>query len=501
MNQSSHGNCQIPPCLLVASPSGVRAGSRQPGRRGLRGWGLGRRADRCPRGRGRRGAGRHAAHAGSQGLELDLDPQANSRAFNAIFFFHYPQVPSSLLAGLEIFFLVIFSAEFLIKFYAYRLALLVDPWSYVDVIAIAVPIFTLSAGQSSRGQAASVLRVFRLFKLLRLVRLVRLFRQLYIIVAGFWSAMKPLMWTSFLLFVLSYTVAILLTMTVGHNDELYSDFHVDCEEAIGPEACDPFVDRRRFFGTIARSMFSLFQVMTGDSWTSIARPVVEGPQPHMLLVFLPFIFLTTFGLLNILIGVLCEHAALVEAEDVAREERIRADAEALAEELALREVFELVDSDGNGAATAAELLHAFETVEGADALRRGKLQGEQLVEIGELISALDGLQVRHMEASQLPDDAGGISFEQFFGIVTRIRTVAQARDAVSSYLGVTKLGFQQKLMRDELLRVRRSQTDTERVAFGIVGDQEQVISQLDELIARRCKGLDCCPRSTADDHG
>jgi voltage-gated sodium channel len=59
-----------------------------------------------------------------------------------------------------------------------------------------------------------------------------------------------------------------------------------------------------WFGSIGTSLFSLFQIMTLESWSSaIARPVMEG-YPFAWAFFVPFILLTTFAALNLLIGVI-----------------------------------------------------------------------------------------------------------------------------------------------------------------------------------------------------
>merc|ERR1719171_2975420 len=73
-------------------------------------------------------------------------------------------------------------------------------------------------------------------------------------------------------------------------------------------------DQYRFFGSTIRTMLTLFQIFTLDGWSSVVRPVVEQGMPMMLPVFILFIFLTTFGLLNLLIGVIVEHTTQMAKE-------------------------------------------------------------------------------------------------------------------------------------------------------------------------------------------
>ena len=61
------------------------------------------------------------------------------------------------------------------------------------------------------------------------------------------------------------------------------------------------------FGSVVRSIYTFFQVLTLESWSMVvARPVLEV-NPGLVLVFVLFLFLTTFGLLNIIVGVIVEN--------------------------------------------------------------------------------------------------------------------------------------------------------------------------------------------------
>jgi len=59
-----------------------------------------------------------------------------------------------------------------------------------------------------------------------------------------------------------------------------------------------------WFGTLGRSLYSLFQIMTLESWSmGIVRPVmIEFPTAWVF--FVPFIIITAFSVLNLFIGLL-----------------------------------------------------------------------------------------------------------------------------------------------------------------------------------------------------
>ena len=61
-----------------------------------------------------------------------------------------------------------------------------------------------------------------------------------------------------------------------------------------------------WFGTIGASMFTLFQIMTLESWSmGIVRPVLEL-FPMAWTFFIPFILITSFTVLNLFIGIMVD---------------------------------------------------------------------------------------------------------------------------------------------------------------------------------------------------
>src|SRR5690606_2154296 len=59
-----------------------------------------------------------------------------------------------------------------------------------------------------------------------------------------------------------------------------------------------------WFGHLGASLYTLFQVMTLESWSmGIARPVMER-YPYAWLFFMPFILVATFTMLNLFIAII-----------------------------------------------------------------------------------------------------------------------------------------------------------------------------------------------------
>jgi len=79
------------------------------------------------------------------------------------------------------------------------------------------------------------------------------------------------------------------------------------------------------FGTVARSMYSLFELLTLENWQLVGRPLVSE-QPAMALFFFVYIMIFTFGFLNMVVAVVVErtmaHARLLDSvsTDVLRQQ-------------------------------------------------------------------------------------------------------------------------------------------------------------------------------------
>ena len=69
-----------------------------------------------------------------------------------------------------------------------------------------------------------------------------------------------------------------------------------------------------WFGSVGASMYSLFQVMTLESWSmGIVRPVMEQ-HPLAWLFFVPFIIVTSFAVLNLFIALIVNSMQSMQSE-------------------------------------------------------------------------------------------------------------------------------------------------------------------------------------------
>ena len=176
--------------------------------------------------------------------------------------------------------LVFFCAELLLKLYAFGLRFFRDPWNWFDTIIVGVALMPSSG-------SLSVLRALRILRLLRVISAAPRLRR---VVEGFIQALPGMASVFLLMGLIFYIGAVMATKMFG-----------------GPcPACTPdeAANFQEWFGTVGSSAYSLFQIMTLESWSmGIVRPVMEV-YDWAWAFFVPFIMITTFAVVNLLVGLI-----------------------------------------------------------------------------------------------------------------------------------------------------------------------------------------------------
>jgi len=190
--------------------------------------------------------------------------------------------------------LAVFVVELGLKIFATGPRFVRSGWNVFDFLVVAI---ALVPG----AQSLSVLRGLRILRVLRVVSAAPSLRR---VVEGFLNALPGMGSVMLLMSMLFYIGAVLAT-------ELFGD------------------DFDEWFGTIGRSAYSLFQIMTLESWSmGIVRPVMKV-YPHAWAFFVPFILATTFAVVNLLVGLIvnsmqdAHHEGDKENTDAYRDEVLR----------------------------------------------------------------------------------------------------------------------------------------------------------------------------------
>lgn len=165
--------------------------------------------------------------------------------------------------------LTVFVIEIALKLIAWGPRFFLSGWNVLDFFIVAV----------SLVPDAGPLAILRSLRILRVLRLVSTIRRLRMLTESLLSAIPSIGWISFMLLLVFYIFAVMGT-------ELFGDRFPD------------------WFGTLGASMYTLFQIMTLESWSmGIARPVMEA-YPWAWAYFVPFILVSAFTILNLFIGII-----------------------------------------------------------------------------------------------------------------------------------------------------------------------------------------------------
>lgn len=148
----------------------------------------------------------------------------------------------------------VFIAEIVLLIAARGLHFFKDPWAVFDFIVVGIALVP----------ATGSLLVLRALRVLRVLRLINKIESMRRVVSGLLSSLPSLGSVFGLILVIFYVSAVIATNVFG----------------------TAFPD---WFGNLATSSFTLFQVMTLEGWSDgIARPVMQV-FPHAWIFFLIFI--------------------------------------------------------------------------------------------------------------------------------------------------------------------------------------------------------------------
>ncbi|MCY4185813.1 MAG: ion transporter [Rhodobacteraceae bacterium] len=165
--------------------------------------------------------------------------------------------------------LTIFAVELCIKLFAFGWRFFTTGWNIFDFVIIGIALVPSSGN-------LSVLRSLRILRGLRLITYIPSMRR---VVAALMASIPGISSVIALMALVYYIFGVMVTKLFG---EVFPTW----------------------FGTIGKSMYSLFQIMTLESWSmGIVRPVMEV-FPYAWIVFVPFILITSFAVINLFIAVI-----------------------------------------------------------------------------------------------------------------------------------------------------------------------------------------------------
>lgn len=217
---------------------------------------------------------------------------------------------------------------------------------YFDMIVQAIGISVKEIGM------IRILRILRTFRLIRVVRKFHALKELRKLMTMFTSCLKTLLWSFTFLFV-AMTIWSMLAVELVHPviQDLMKEngLFADCSEC------------GRSFESVMRANLTLFKtVVAGDSWGTVAVPVIEA-RPWTILVFAGSEMSLLYGLLQLVVAVVVDTAAEFRQKDV-MSLAMDMDADQLTDLKFLTRIFKQIDEDNSGELELEELIKGAETV-------------------------------------------------------------------------------------------------------------------------------------------
>jgi voltage-gated sodium channel len=194
----------------------------------------------------------------------------------------------SIIHAFDIFVISVFTIEVTLRIIAHRISFFKDPWSLFDFFVVIISLIPSSGS----------FQVLRILRVLRLFRLITVVPQMRKIVAALISVIPGMVSIIGLMSLIFYVFAIMAT-------SLYSETFP------------------QWFGTLGESFYSLFQIMTLESWSmGIVRPLMEQ-HPLAWTFFIPFIFVATFIMINLVVAIIVDAMSIIKEEEIEKIEEVK----------------------------------------------------------------------------------------------------------------------------------------------------------------------------------
>jgi len=239
-------------------------------------------------------------------IEKEIDPITSK----------YPEV----WAAFELAFNIIFLLELIVNMYGRGgpfKPFWSSGWNVFDFIIVSVGVVLMTGVDLGPGNKLKLLRAFRIFRLFK--RIKSLNKIIVAIGRSIPGVMNALL--IMLIFFCIYAIlAVDLFRDFGYMDGTYMTSDVialpDGTSLRMNQSVSSFTPRgmhhfSEYYGTFFRALYTLFQVMTGESWSeAVARPLLFGLQQNsgvqVAIFYVSFILLMQFVMINVVVAVLLD---------------------------------------------------------------------------------------------------------------------------------------------------------------------------------------------------
>ena len=223
-------------------------------------------------------------------------------------------------------YIISFWAEMALQLGLFGSRFFVDMFSVFDIgvlvvsvvpYGICTAIYGSSSTEASAFSRMTIARTLRLLRAVSALRYIAFFREFGILVRGLTSSFRVLFWGLLMAFLIIFMFAVPITTLISEG-EFYGEYNGWYLDMIG-------IDIHKYsqarFGTLPRTMQSLFSVLTLDGWVEMIDPIVNV-SPLTWWIFVSFVAIGCFAFLNLLTAVIVESAL-----NFSKDEDVRLDLE------------------------------------------------------------------------------------------------------------------------------------------------------------------------------
>jgi len=278
-------------------------------------------------------------------------------------------------------------------------------------------------GKSSGNIAfIRLIRLARLSRGLKVIRVMKVFSKLRILVRTVASSFMALMWSMVLLGVLNFGGAVFLCQLLQGAMVEDSDMSFETREWL-----------YRYYGTSAKSVWTMFEFTFSGGWPTYARPVVEQVHWSYAVFFAFYVSVVVFAVTRIITALFLKDTLQIAANDAdMMVQEQMASKQRYTEKL--RDLFELADASGNGSITLEE----FEAV-------------CRIPEVHTYFHLLE-LEIGEVQAlfNMLDDGDGAVSYDEFMRGIIRLKGQARSMDVITVMRDCREINDRCRRLEDEV---------------------------------------------------
>jgi len=242
-------------------------------------------------------------------------------------------------AFLDTMFNIIFLIELLFNMYCYggpRKKFWTSAWNVFDTFIVTIGIILMTPIVPP-GHPLAKLKLLRAFRVFRLFKRVKSLNKIIVALVKAIPGVSNAFVIMIIFFCIYAILAVELFSGFGADGNYAVYWAAECENKEGapcflPESATDdgnltvtsltargYTNGYEYYGTFFRALYTLFQVMTGESWSeAVARPLIFGLYENAFtasLFFVSFIILTQMILVNVVVAVLLDEFSGVEEEE------------------------------------------------------------------------------------------------------------------------------------------------------------------------------------------